>query len=478
MTTALIPETERIPLKEKGAFSLGIVLEIMGASLLTNLFLPIFNIGFGMTPVAIGIILMLLRAWDGCLDPIVGYISDNFPTRWGRRRPYMLVGAIGCAVLFPLFWFMPASLSDTGKFLYLLVCGMAFYLAYSFWAMPYYGLQLELTPNYHERTRLSAWMTVVSNVMGIIMGWHMAWLASSMFANPLTGEPDLVNGIRHLCWVFAAGIAIFGIMPALFVKERTLSPRSKEGKMERESFWQNIRESLHNGPLWIVIGITFFLVTGLGVIGGVGTYVFIYYVTNGDLALAGVIGGWKGSVITVCGLALIPVWTWLAKFLDKRTLVIITLFISVFGHLLGYFLITPANPYLSIIPGIFESAGFTAIWLLIPSMKGDIADFDELQTGRRREGAINAFFSWFFKVAVTVSAGLGGWLLQATGFVVNVNSADPVIHQRMFMSYLFVPLGFWAVGLFLIWIYPLTQERMATIRREIEARRGLLVMEK
>jgi GPH family glycoside/pentoside/hexuronide:cation symporter len=475
-----VPEAERIPIREKIGFSLGANVDLMCGALLTGLFMPIFNIGLGMTPVMIGVILMLLRAWDAMTDPVMGYISDNIRTRWGRRRPYMVIGAIGCAVIYPVFWFMPGDATDTTKFVYLLITGMAFYSAYTCWAMPYYGLQLELTPNYHERTRLTAWMTVFYKIVSLGSGWFMAIIASSYFANPTTGEADLVHGMRTMCWLVAFLILIFGLAPALMVKERDYGVSiAADGtrSTSHEPFWKNIRESMHNRPLWILIGVSIGLVVGGGAVGAVGTYVGIYYVNQGDLAAAGVVGGWKATVITISGLALIPFWTWLGKTHDKRNLVITTLIITMFGHLLGYFLLTPTNPYLSIISGFFESAAMSAIWLFLPSMKGDVADYDEQQTGRRREGSINSFYSWFFKAALTVSAGLGGLVLQATGFDVKVNPNDPEMHHRMLIVYIFLPLVFWFGALILIWRYPLTRERMGEIRTELENRRGVVTVE-
>lgn len=473
----LVPESERIPIREKVGFSLGANVDLITGSLLVSLFMPIFNIGLGMTPIAIGLILMLLRAWDAVTDPVMGYVTDNFYTRWGRRRPYMVIGAIAMALIYPVFWFMPPELSDGAKFTYLLLTGMAFYTASTCWCMPYYGLQLELTPNYHERTRLTAWMTTFYKVAALGTAWHMALISSSHFANAETGKADIINGQQTVCWIIAGFLLCFGLAPAFMVKERVFGPvtTDAEGKknIAREPFWKNIRESIHNRPLWILIGVSFLVVVGSMSVGAVGQYVFIYYVFDGDLLQAGVIGGWKGTILTVSGLALIPFWTWLGRFYDKRNLVIACLLTTMFGHGLGYFLITPSHPYLSLISSFFESAAMSAIWLFLPSMKGDVADYDEQQTTRRREGSINSFYSWFFKAALTLSAGIGGFVLQATGFDVKVNADDPVIHLRMFLVYILLPLFFWGAALLLVWIYPLTRARMGEIRTEIESRRGI-----
>ncbi len=470
-----VPASEIIPIREKIGFSLGANVDLVCSTLLTALFMPIFNIGLGMAPLTIGLILMLLRAWDAVADLVMGYVTDNIRTRWGRRRPYMVIGAIGCALVYPVFWFLPPEFSDNGKFIYLMAVGMVFYVFYACWAMPYYGLQLELTPNYHERTRLTAWMTIFYNIAALFTGWNLAFLASDLFADAGTGKPNLVTGMKSMCWVYAFAILLFGLAPAFFVKERVYARTTEDvagTPAKRESFWQSLRESFSNKPLWILIGVTFLLVIGSTVMNVLFDYVLIYYVCHGDLAEAGVVGGWKMTVSTVAGLALIPFWTWLGRLYDKRTLVIVTLLVIVGGHMLGYFLITPVHPYLSLIAGSFAIAGNCAVWLFLPSMKGDVSDFDEQSTGRRREGSINSFYSWFFKVALTLSSGISGWVLEATGFDVKVNASDPAIHWRVFLFYLVLPLIFWIGALILIWLYPLTQAKMAAIRTELEARRG------
>ncbi len=463
-------------------------MDLICGSLLVGLFLPIFNIGLGMTPVAIGIVMMWLRAWDAINDPLMGYISDNFPMRWGRRRPYIVIGAIGSAIVYPAFWYMPPDLSEGGKFYYLLFVGLAFYTVNTVWAMPYYSLQLELTPNYEERTRLTAWMSSFYSVVQIFSGWNMALIASKWFANPVTGQPDLVRGMQTMGWVYAGFMLLFGLAPAIFVKERVyLNERPATGgekdqrrplatsplKMKPESFLKSLRESFANGPLWLLIGVSFFLVVASSATGGAGGYVHIYYVCGGDLAMAGFVSGLKGTIITVSCLALIPFWTWLGNFFDKRTLVLTTLSISIGGHLLGYFLITPKNPYLSLISGFFESSALSAIWLFLPSMKGDVCDYDEHRTFRRREGGINAFYSWFFKAAMTLTAGFGGFVIQATGFNVKVNPTDPVVISRLFHVHIILPVIFWLIALVFVLFYPLNRGRMAAIRSELESRRGV-----
>ncbi len=353
---------------------------------------------------------------------------------------------------------------------YLLVMGVLFYTCFSCWAMPYYSMQLELTPNYDERTRLNAWSAVFGKFTSLCGAWAMALLSSSWFANPATGAPDIVHGMKVCSWFVAGAILVVGLLPALFVQERYYSEARHQA---RDPFWQSIRESARCRPLWMLIGISFFLVVGSTSIGTLAQYLNIYYVNHGDLAKASVIVGVKGTLLVVTGLLCIPVYTWLGERYDKKQVVGFMIGLTMFGQVLNVFLMTPAHPWLQIIPGFFESSAISAIWLFLPSMKADAADYDELKTMRRREGALNAFYSWFIKAALTCSMGLGGWVLEFSGFDVKLAHEQPaaVLHT-MLALYVILPVVIWGIALIFVWRYPLNRAEMSAIRLALEERRG------
>jgi GPH family glycoside/pentoside/hexuronide:cation symporter len=148
---------------------------------------------------------------------------------------------------------------------------------------------------------------------------------------------------------------------------------------------------------------------------------------------------------------------------------------SMSGHLLNYVCLTPEHPYLQIVSGVFESAAISAVWLFLPSMKADTADYDEWHTSRRREGSLNAFFSWFIKVGHTVSFFFGGVLLELTGFVdPKLAQQPPEVLSRMMTIYIWVPIAAWGLGFWCLWRYPLGRRRMAEIRGQLETRRGVV----
>jgi GPH family glycoside/pentoside/hexuronide:cation symporter len=366
--------------------------------------------------------------------------------------------------------------------------------------MPYYGLQLELTPNYDERTRLTVVMTFVGKILSFFAGWAFVaivfvgtiakgdlssvedkpeWVQSMVasiqpllttFAGDHLDDKPIVLGMKILCWFFAAMLLVFGIMPALFVKERYYDKEAC--KQKPESFWKSMKESATCKPLWSLISVSFFLVMGYASIGGLGTYVIIYYVCDGDMLQAGVITGLKGSVLAVTGIALLPFFTWLGEKLDKRKAVMLMLMTCIFGHLLNYFLMTPEMPYLQIVSGFFEATAIGAVWLFLPSMKADVADWDEVDTKRRREGSINAFYSWFIKTSLVLSMGIGGAVLEYSGYNASLEHQATEVVDKMFHLYLILPTIIWCIALLSVWFYPLSRERAASIRKELEDRRG------
>lgn len=473
MPTRTIASGDRIPFLQKITFSAGGTMDYVATGLSTSvLWMPYFNIGLGINPAILGTILMILRGWDAFVDPVMGNWSDNTRTRWGRRRPFMVVGAILTAALFPFIWRVPSGFGTTGQIAYLIVIGMVFFTCFSCWSMPYFGLQLELTPDYDERTRLTAWMTLCGKFTSLAGGWVLAILTSHWFANPVTGKEDIVNALKTCSWFIAAFILIAGLLPPLFVKERYYETETKN--QARDPLWQSIRESMRCGPLWLLIGTSFFLVLGSTFSGVLGQYMNIYFVNQGRLAHASIVSGWSQTAMFATGILTIPFWTWMGERFDKKILVAVLLTGSMLGHLLNYVCLRADEPYLQLIPAVFSSMVVSAVWLFLPSMKADVADYDELKTNRRREGALNAFYSWFIKAAITLAAGAGGIALHLTGFNSAVVNQPPEVLERMRLIYLTLPFALWSVTLIFIRFYPLSRARMAQIRSELEGRRGKL----
>ncbi len=188
-------------------------------------------------------------------------------------------------------------------------CRASFFTVFTFWAMPYYSLQMELTPNYDERTRLSAWMALFGKIANLGASWILLlvigvgtlaigdpsffegktqWLSDALagiqpliaaLAHPQPGEKPIVVGARLVAWGMAACILCFGLLPALFVGERYYDTETQ--KQKKNPFWKSVGESFRCKPLWGLIAIDFFLLLGNNSVIALAQYVNFYYVFGG-----------------------------------------------------------------------------------------------------------------------------------------------------------------------------------------------------
>lgn len=464
-----LTQDDRISWRTKFFYSLGGQLDLIFNQLaIGGLLLPIFNLGFGLSPTSIGLVIMGFRLWDALVDPIVGNMSDNARTRWGRRRPFIVGGAMATGLLLPLLWHVDKSHGEMGVALHLLIVGILLNTAYSVWSMPYASLGMELTSNYDERTRLSAWCSFVGIPFGLLGAWNFTLVSGPWFANPITGQPDLVRGIQTVSLIQGAAMIALGVLPGFFVRERLY--QLEVVKQRKESLWTSLRTTFSTAPLWPLIGVAFFNLLGIGSISTLGQYINIYFINDGKLYNASLIDGWKTTAMVVTGLAAIPFWTWFCERTDKKTALYLVLIGTMIGHGLSYFCIRHDLPYLQIIPGVFYAGISNSIWLIVPSMRMDVADYDELRTGKRREGSLSSVFSCCIKMSLTLSLGLGGWILDLTGFKAHTHAQAPEVLSRMFWTYLSLPMFFWALSIACLWFFRLDRSAMRAIRRRLQLR--------
>jgi len=463
---------DRIPVKQKVCYGAGTMVGAFSGYIVMEMFTPIFNIGLGISPIVIGAILMFYRLWDSVTDVVMGNVSDNARTRWGRRRPFIIIGAVLAGFILPILWQASPEWSPSRLIAYVVIVGMCLYTASTIWGMPYYSLGMELTPDYNERTRLTAVRAMFEKVAGIFAGWMLALVSLPMFGDPITGEPNLVNGMKHISWLLGLIVIVLGVLPGIFVKERYYE--KEVVSQAKIGLIKSIKTTLCCKPFMMLMTVFLLTVIGSKLVGGLGMYLNIYYINAGDLQQAGIIEGLKGSAMLIPGILSVPFWAWVSEKIGKRQAVGLTIMLGFIGNILVYFCFTPAHPYLQIVPSVFLSAFGSAIWMLIPSMQADIADYDELQTGERREGSFSSVSSWFYKFSMTLTVGISGVILAGTGFdVVKYGKTQPPeVLERMLAWYVFLPMVVWSIALILLYRYKLTQSAVMDVRTQLEERRG------
>jgi GPH family glycoside/pentoside/hexuronide:cation symporter len=192
---ATAPE-DRIPFHLKVVYGFGAFVNNTLADAIGRMVI-VLNLGLGMSPALVGLLGALPRLTDAITDPLMGYASDNTNTRWGRRRPYIFVGAISAAIVFTLLWQLPPGKSEGWYFWYFLAGSLIFFLAYTVYATPWVALGYELTPDYHERTRLMGVQNFLGNIAYMISPYFLAIMYLPVFG-------DVVTGAGYLAMIIAA----------------------------------------------------------------------------------------------------------------------------------------------------------------------------------------------------------------------------------------------------------------------------------
>lgn len=465
----LVAAEDRVPFGTKLAYALGGPVDILAVWVLVSIAYPFFNMELKMRPLYVSIILMSLRAWDGIIDPLMGCISDNFRSKWGRRRPFILVGSILAGLTYPLIWWFPMDWSQEAIMAWVIGFGILFYSCFTIWAMPYQSLLMEMTPDYNERTRVTEIRGYFQTLAGFVNGWM--WWISLLPIFFLNGEASTVNGMRWCSLIIGAIILVLGIVPSIFVKERYyLSVSENQAKLKPV---KSLRETLSNGPFVILCLFIICFLLGTAIFDSYGRYVGTYYVLNADWGIAAKFAGYGTVVYTVFSLLFIPIFRVLSEKIGKPKCLLIATVLVLVSAGTTWWTFTPELPYLMLVNTIFIGAGYAGLWLMVSSMQADVVDHDELKTGERREGSFAAIFSWILKFAFCVGFLVSGPLLELTGFDAALDAAQPeTVLRNMRIGYIAIPVTALVLALILLKIFPITPEKAAEIREQLEERRG------
>ncbi|MEM8935213.1 MAG: MFS transporter [Pseudomonadota bacterium] len=471
---------DRVPVPQMIVYGMGAFVNNLLAGAIGGMMI-VLNLGLGMNPALVGLLGAIPRFVDAITDPLMGYISDNTKSKWGRRRPYIFCGAIAVGIVFIALWQLPRGQSESFYFYYFLIGSLIFYVAYTIFATPWVALGYEMTPDYHERTRLMG----VQNFIGQLAYFVPPWLLLAMQYEPLFG--DMVEGAAGVAVVIGLFVIVVGVMPAIFLRERLKDIADKEHDAhhaEKRSFWaatkanvidfvSGFAAALRFIPFLKLCIATFLIFNGFILISSFQIYVLIYYVFGGDQALGAQYAGYAGTVSTFSTFAVIAFITWLSTKIGKRKAFAISTSISMFGYFLKWFCYNPEIPMLVLLPAPFIAFGLGGLFTLMPSMMADVVDLDELKTGERREGMYGSIYWWVVKLGMAVALAGGGFLLNATGFDVALEgnqSEQTILLLRLFDAGIpVIASGFaiWAVNSFGI-----TQSRAREVRQELEKIRG------
>lgn len=465
---------------ERLAYAMGGVANNYMANTLPMLALPIFSVGLGVEAWKVGLALALPRVWDAVTDPIIGHLSDSSKSRWGRRRPFILAGALATFATYSLLWVPTPSWGPDAIFWWFMATSFLFYTATTIFAIPYIAIGYEIAADSVERAKLMTFRSVVGSFFSLGMPWIYAmcfwnWQAltgAGSLGERLSGlvvqqqggqlEPP---GYQIVGVALAAFMALTGVC-AFFCKENPSAVAT-----ERNRFFHSFGLALRNRPFVFLTGTLIFTMFGIFLVMPMATYVNIYHIFDGDQAAAATLLAKVGTAQALAGILLIPIAGYLIARFGAGRLMTVFLGITAASFAIKYWTYTPTNPWLQVIPLIMWAFSWAGVMLAFNVMLGDVCDLDDLNTGERREGIYGAINQFLTKLMIALSTALSGALLSMSGIVAGAAQQTPEAVWWLRIEFSILPFLIALLGAAAFFFYPLSDRRANEVRDELGRRK-------
>lgn len=402
-----------------------------------------------VAPALLSWVFLLGRFWDAVTDPVMGYMSDRTRTRWGRRRPYFLLSALPIAVLFYLIWTPAPSLSESQLFFHLLLCYLGLYTFWTVFNIPYISLGAEMATNYHDRTR------IYGGRQAFFLAGTAAGTLAPVFFVKFVGEAR--EGYSSMALV-CGGMAMLLVVFAFFRLRENPAHQSEDPL----PFFEGLRVTLRNRAFVILLFVYLIAVVGSSFLAMLTPYI-AEYVIQASWVIPYVVLSYMGGAV-----ASMPLWVRLARWKGKNRAWTLAMLLGAAGYFTSFSYHEGTWMLWIVLAAVVGSAaGCTSA--LGNAIVADVVDSDELQTGKRREGAFFGIVALLDKAAVGLAAFIGLRGLQAFGYQPNVEQTETVIFG-MKLLYCLLPGFCHIAALLLFQRFPMTPEVHARIRAQLDAR--------
>lgn len=428
----------------KLAFGAGDIGPGMTANLLSFSFLIFLTTAAGLSPVAAGSVLAIGRIWDAFNDPFIGYLSDKTRTRWGRRYPWIVLGAIPFGVTFFLTWVVP-DWGDTARFWYYVVMSLLFQVFYTVVNLPYTTLTAELTKDYDERTELTAFR-LGSSLFGAIAALGLGLVITQVVADQRQ-QYLVLGGICAVLSVLPLLWCVWGTYPYA-VQRNALQPADTDEAAL--PFLQQIRVVFSNRAFVFVVGIYLFAWLALQMTASIIPFYATFWMGLDSYFLAALLV--QGTAIVM-----MVVVNYLSRRLGKQEVFYIGIGTWIIAQI-ALFFVQPGQVAALYLLCIVISFGVATAYVVPWAMLPDVIELDEIKTGQRREGIFYAFMTLLQKVGLALGLFLVSLALQFSGFVSEAaqQSDSALLAIRIFIGP--VPMVLLAMSMLLTRFYPITRQ--------------------
>ena len=464
----------KVPFGQKIAFGFGMLANQMFPAVI-SIFIVVLVQSLGFPGWMWGFVMIFPRLFDAITDPIMGFISDNTKSKWGRRRQYVFLGAIIMGFSFIVMWQLHKESTIDYNFTYFLLWSLLFYVGLTIFSVPYVAMGYEMSDDFHERTNIMAVAQFIGQWAWVIAPWFWVIMDDqNLFESSEIAVRELAIWVGLVCMTFA-------MIPAIFIKSKSTLNQDYESIT-----FNNIIKSLYTifvinfGQAFKIKAFrklciaTFLIFNAFNTVAAFTYFIIVFFLFNG---ITGPDGAWwwptlfgsVGALVTT--FLVIPAVTILSNKVGKKKAFIISQSVSIIGYIMLWFLFTPGKPYLFLLALPFFSFGIGGLFTLMMSMTADVIDLDELNTGKRREGVFGAIYWWMVKFGFGIAGGLSGVILSVIGWESGgaTQTEEALYGLRLFFSGL--PILGTLLAIYVMRDYEITEEKAKEISVELAARK-------
>lgn len=459
-----------VPFSQKLAFGLGMLANQLFPAML-GIFIVILIDKLGFPGWMLSAIYFVPKLFDAITDPIMGFITDNTKSKWGRRRQYVIIGALITGISFAFMWQLYADDSVNYNFYYFMIVSLFFYLGITIFSVPFVAMGYEMSDDFHERTSIMA----TSQLIGQLAWVFAPWLWVIMY--DVSFFPSAEEATRTLAVYAAIFCTILAVIPGIFIKSKSTLHENYEPlnlKNASRSFdliIQGFKEALQIVPFRKLCIATFFIFNAFNTTAGFSFFIIKYYLFNGDgQGIWPTLFGCVGALFTT--FLIIPIVARMSRVMGKKKAFIWSQGLSIIGYVSLLFLFVPGKPYLFLFALPFISFGIGSLFTLMMSMTSDVIDIDELNTGKRREGIFGAIYWWMVKFGLAIAGLLSGLILSFIDFK---SGAPTQTYETMFELRLFfsaIPMIGTLIAIWVMSDYSVDEAKAREISAELAKRKA------
>ena len=402
-----------------------------------------------IAPAAMGLIFGAARIWDAVSDPMAGFLSDRTESRLGRRRPWLYASVLPLALVPYLLWNPPGALDGLWLIAWTAVAILLYETAITVWFVPHSALGAELSMAHHERTRVFAYRQ---------FAWYVGFLICVGALHLLTVSEDRRATALMISILAGGGAGLLILFGTASVRERL----EHVGRGARNPI-KAIKDVMVNRYARLLILV--FLIENIGTASlGILAPYFMQYIMHEESAYSLLLLSHFIPTILI-----IPAAVWLSRRFGKKTVWFIAMLFSA-GAYVGKFFAGPGELVYLLTVTMATGIGTGIGTVVGPSVQADVVDFDEYETGERKEGSYFAIWNFIRKGAAGLVAALTGILLQWAGFEPNVAQSEGTL-MTIRVLYTVLPAVMISVGALVFLLrFDLTEDAHASVRAKLDAR--------